>query len=118
MAISAPPGKGGLRESVRACVCVREGEGETACGAGGGEGEGEGARLCAAASGESESAAGSPRVSRQRGVARHGQKVFSALQGSVAAGGGSAMPGWEGTEIPLRERFKAVSVWRWRCRRL
>lgn len=100
MAIRAPSGKGRMRESVRACVCVCEREGAPACGAGGGEGEGEGARLCAAASGESESAAGSPRVSRQRGVAGLGQKVFSAWQGSVVAGGGSAMPGWEGTEIP------------------
>lgn len=114
MAIGAPPGTGRARESVSVCVREREEEGETACGAGGGEGEGEGARLCAAASGESERAAGSPRVSRQRGVARHGQKVSSALQGSVAAGGGgNAMPGWEGTEIPLRERFKAISAWRW-----
>lgn len=74
---------------------------------GGERGEGEGARLCAAASGESESAAGSPRVSRQRGVARHGQKFFSALQGSVVAGGGSAMPAWEGMEIPFAGAFQS-----------
>lgn len=71
MAISAPPGKGRGRESVRACV--REGEGETACGAGGGEGEGEGARVCAAANGRlraPQAVPGSPGSAELRGTVR------------------------------------------------
>lgn len=103
--------------SKRACVCERgsgSGSGRGGVRSRGGEGEGEGARPCAAASGEPERAAGSPRVSRPRGVAGRGQKVFSAWRGSAAAGGGSAMLGWEGTGLPSRERFKAVSARRWR----
>lgn len=109
MAISAAPSKGRVRESVRACLRG----GETACRAGGGGGKGEGARLCATARGRL-SAAGSPRLSRQRGAARHGQKVFSAPEPSAVAGSEWAMPGWEEMEWPPRDRCREIVVW---CRR-
>lgn len=111
MAISAPPGKGRGRESVRACVRER-GRGRDGVRSRGGRGRGRGsARVCGSEQ-EAECAAGSPRLSRQRGVARHGQKVSSAPRASEVAGSRRAMPGWEGTEPPSRERFQEISVWR------
>lgn len=117
MAISAPPGKGRGRESVRACVRER-GRGRDGVRSRGGRGRGRGsARVCGSER-EAESATGSPRLSGQRGVARHGQKVSSAPRASEVAGSRRAMPGWEGTEPPSRERFQEISVWRWRFPRL
>lgn len=112
MAISAPPGKGRARGSVcaRVCVCVRvcERERERRRAEPGGERARARERACVRQRARSLSAPqAAPRLSRQRGVARLGQKVFSASQGSVAAGGGSAMPCWEGTEIPLPGAFQS-----------
>lgn len=110
-----------MRARVCVCACVREREGETACGAGGGEGEGEGARLCAAASGESERAAGSPPAFP---AARSCQARSESLLGLAGFSGGGwgqchARLGGDGDpfagSVSKRSRFGSGGVSGWRA---
>lgn len=81
-------GKGEWEEAC-APVCVWERERRGGVQSRGAGGRGRGSAPVCGGERQLERAAGSPRLSWQRGVATHGQKVFSASQGSLLAGGGS-----------------------------